>query len=78
MNGRVRFWISQTGQASFLHARSNAVVAIKSAFDREDIMIPFPIRTLDFGIRGGEKLSEMQMQVLSKDKASLSSNSNQH
>ena len=33
--------------------------AIKAAYDKENIMIPFPIRTLDFGIRGGEKLSTM-------------------
>jgi small conductance mechanosensitive channel len=37
---------------------------IKEAFDANDIMIPFPIRTLDFGIRGGEKLSEMDMRVM--------------
>jgi small conductance mechanosensitive channel len=27
-------------------------------------MIPFPIRTLDFGIKGGEKLSEMKLNLL--------------
>ena len=26
------------------------IIAIKKVFDREDIKIPFPIRTLDFGI----------------------------
>lgn len=34
-------------------------MAIKKAFDDNDIMIPFPIRTLDFGIKGGEKLDTM-------------------
>lgn len=39
--------------------RSEAIKAIKAAFDQNDITIPFPIRTLDFGIKGGQKLSEM-------------------
>ena len=39
-------------------AEAEAATAIKEAFDANDIMIPFPIRTLDFGIRGGEKLNE--------------------
>jgi small conductance mechanosensitive channel len=34
-------------------------MSIKRAFDEDGITIPFPIRTLDFGIVGGEKLSEM-------------------
>ena len=29
---------------------------IKDAFDANDITIPFPIRTLDFGIKGGTEL----------------------
>ncbi|MGZ5303898.1 MAG: hypothetical protein ACXWDO_07295 [Bacteroidia bacterium] len=32
---------------------------IKKAYVENDITIPFPIRTLDFGIKGGETLSEM-------------------
>ncbi len=55
----VRFWQVQTGQKDFLNVRSKAIVAVKRAFDREDILIPFPIRTLDFGIRGGATLEEM-------------------
>jgi small conductance mechanosensitive channel len=53
-----RFWIDYQEQADFLEARSKAVVAIKQAFDASDIVIPFPIRTLDFGIRGGRPLAE--------------------
>ena len=55
----VRFWQRQTGQKDFLNVRSKAIVAVKQAFDREDILIPFPIRTLDFAIRGGATLEEM-------------------
>ena len=61
INYTLRFWVDsgKTGQADYLEAQSNAIVAIKQAYDANDIMIPFPIRTLDFGIKGGEKLSEM-------------------
>ena len=61
INYTLRFWIDEqkTGQADFLAAQSDAIMAIKRCYDANDIMIPFPIRTLDFGIKGGEKLSEM-------------------
>ena len=61
INYTLRFWIDRqkTGQADYLEAQSDAIMAIKRAYDGNDIMIPFPIRTLDFGIKGGEKLSEM-------------------
>jgi small conductance mechanosensitive channel len=35
-------------EKDFMQARSKTIVAIKKAFDQEDINIPFPIRTLDF------------------------------
>lgn len=53
-----RFWIDYEKQPDFLQARSDAVMAVKRAFDENDITIPFPIRTLDFGIRGGQPLSK--------------------
>ncbi|MDN4164299.1 mechanosensitive ion channel family protein [Cytophagales bacterium LB-30] len=46
-------------EIGFLQAKNDAVIAIKKAFDREGITIPFPITTLDFGIKGGVTLSEM-------------------
>ncbi|MBD3239850.1 MAG: mechanosensitive ion channel, partial [Chitinivibrionales bacterium] len=58
INFMVVFWIRFVKQADYLAARSKAVKAIKAAYDREDITIPFPIRTLDFGIKGGTRLSE--------------------
>ncbi len=65
INGVLRFWQNITAQKDYLSAKSEAIIAIKQAFDEADIMIPFPIRTLDFGIRGGEKLSEMQLNTKS-------------
>jgi len=52
----VRFWIASVANKHFHSVRSNAIMAIKSAYDREGITIPFPIRTLDFGIKGGAPL----------------------
>ena len=55
----MRFWVSSKSQGYYKGRKSAAIVAIKSAYDKNDIMIPFPIRTLDFGIKGGEKLNAM-------------------
>lgn len=64
VNYTLRFWLAQeeTAQSDFLEAQSDAIMAIMTAYNENDIMIPFPIRTLDFGIKGGEKLSEMLNQ----------------
>lgn len=70
INFDVRIWVKTTSQLDYLTVRSEAIMFIKKAFDENDITIPFPIRTLDFGIKGGEKLSEMDVKVLN------SSNSN--
>lgn len=59
INFVVRFWIPFHQQSEFVEAQSEAIQAIKRAFDENDITIPFPIRTLDFGIVGGERLSDV-------------------
>ena len=59
INLTAMFWITFPGNNNFLKARNQAIINIKKAYDENDIMIPFPIRTLDFGIKGGEKLSQM-------------------
>lgn len=61
INFVIRYWISKTAQAEYLKAQSQGVTALKRAFDEKDITIPFPIRTLDFGIKGGEKLDKMMV-----------------
>lgn len=59
INFVVRFWIPFTNRhAEYKQAQTAAIIALKSAFDENDISIPFPIRTLDFGILGGVGLSE--------------------
>lgn len=57
-------WSSSVKQPDFLQAQSDMIIALKKAFDSNDIMIPFPIRTLDFGIRGGNPLSPEMVQAV--------------
>jgi small conductance mechanosensitive channel len=64
INFSLRLWLNATDQPTYLQGRHEAIMYIKEAYDANDIMIPFPIRTLDFGIKGGEKLSEMDVKVL--------------
>ena len=59
INFKIRFWVNFQTNPDYWSARSDAIMAITKHFDENDIMIPFPIRTLDFGIRGGEKLNTM-------------------
>lgn len=67
INFVLQLWIEYPGQPGFMKARSEAIIALKKAFDSNDISIPFPIRTLDFGIKGGETLSEMKMNISSQN-----------
>lgn len=59
VNLLVWFWVEYPGEAGFMTVRHKAIVTVKQALKEADISIPFPIRTLDFGIKGGEKLDAM-------------------
>ncbi|RAU84282.1 mechanosensitive ion channel family protein [Pontibacter arcticus] len=59
----VRFWVTYKRQFDYVSAKSDAIIRIKKAFDREGITIPFPIRTMDFAMKGGETLSEELQKV---------------
>lgn len=48
INFELRFWLDVSDQKNFLQTKSNTIKAIKKAFDKEGISIPFPIRTLEF------------------------------
>lgn len=43
-----RFWVNAKNAKNRLEAKSRGIIAIKKAFDKADINIPFPIRTLEF------------------------------
>lgn len=59
----IRIWIKSPERISHLKVTSEAIVRIKKAYDDNNIMIPFPIRTLDFGIKGGTPLDKMQINL---------------
>lgn len=59
VNLLVWFWIDYPGHVGFMQSRHKAVHLIHKSLAENDILIPFPIRTLDFGIKGGEKLNAM-------------------
>jgi small conductance mechanosensitive channel len=46
---QLRFWIKETNAKDGFLAKHKAILAIKKAYNKNDINIPFPIRTLDFG-----------------------------
>ncbi|MFK7808200.1 MAG: mechanosensitive ion channel family protein [Saprospiraceae bacterium] len=72
VNFVLRFWKNITAQKDFLEARHLAIIALKKAFDNNGITIPFPIRTMDFGVVGGLRLDEMypkaSMDKMKKEK----------
>lgn len=55
----VNIWYTSHREGtSYRPVLNESIKALKKAFDENDIMIPFPIRTLDFGIKGGVRLNE--------------------
>lgn len=53
------FWIDYPGNTGYMQAKHEAIIGVKKVLENADILIPFPIRTLDFGAKGGEKLNSM-------------------
>lgn len=58
INLKVGIWIHYPGDGNLRKTIDEAIVRIKVAFDKEGIVIPFPVRTLDFAIKGGESLRD--------------------
>jgi small conductance mechanosensitive channel len=48
INYMCRFWIDAESMLEKLRAKTKAIIEIKKAYDKENINIPFPIRTLQF------------------------------
>lgn len=45
----IRYWTNVRDRKDILDAQSKGILAIKKAYNENNINIPFPIRTLDFG-----------------------------
>lgn len=59
INFTLNIWVLyKENKLKYIAAKNEAIIALKKAFDANDIMIPFPIRTLDFGIKGGVTMRE--------------------
>lgn len=59
INLLVWFWIDYPGDTGFMVARHDAIVTVKRVLEENDILIPFPIRTLDFNSKGSDNLDTM-------------------
>lgn len=70
INFQVRVWVDYPGNMNFLKSKHDAIMKLKEAFDENEITIPFPIRTLDFDIKGGENLSVPLGKLFSEKKSS--------
>lgn len=74
INCSLRIWVATPEQPDYLRVRSEAIQKIKQAYDETGITIPFPIRTLDFGIKGGQTLGEMPLQFAEQNGKKASHN----
>lgn len=61
---KIRIWVNSNKYGDYLRFINDVIIILKEAFDANDIALPFPIRTLDFNIKGGEKLSDMRLHVV--------------
>lgn len=59
----LRFWIPFHKQADYLAARSEAIERLKAAFDAHGITMPFPTRTIDFNVKGGQTLNAVLQEA---------------
>ena len=60
----IRLWIKNVKPVAYMIVGNQAIINIKKAYDQHNIMIPFPITTLDFGIKGGTALNEVSLNIL--------------
>ena len=58
INFVARYWVEYPGDNNYFIASHDGIKRLKKALDEAGITIPYPIRTLDFGIKGGVPLSK--------------------
>jgi small conductance mechanosensitive channel len=67
INFLCRFWIDSENAIEKLKAKSKAIIKIKKAFDKENINIPFPMRTLEFVENNKLNIKEIAKQKISSN-----------
>lgn len=60
---KIRIWVNSDKFPDYLQLIDDVIITIKETFEENDISLPFPIRTLDFAMKGGEKLSDMEINI---------------
>ncbi len=56
---RIRIWVNSNKYGDYLQFINDVIITLKEA-----LSLPYPIRTLDFNMKGGEKLSDMELRVV--------------
>jgi len=56
-------WVEYGEEIDYIAARSEAIMRIKKAFEASGISIPFPVRTLDFEVKGAEALAKILLPM---------------
>lgn len=69
-NCTLRFWVDFRVQTDFLGPQSEAIIAVAKGFAANDIDMPYPIQSLDFGPKGCTTLEEMLGEQAQKSDAS--------
>ena len=78
INFTLNIWCKfEVPNLDFIAVRNEAIISLKKAFDKNDIMIPFPIRTLDFGIKGGVQLNKELASLTNTEEKGSSNNTNE-
>lgn len=65
INLMCRYWIKYDREPDYKHSLSDAIMAIKAAFEANDITIPFPIRTIEMGSNNNNPNSGSIIQIQS-------------
>ncbi|MEO9021249.1 MAG: mechanosensitive ion channel family protein, partial [Ginsengibacter sp.] len=59
----IRIWVNTAENGSYLQVLNDAIIRIKEVFEQNDISMPFPVRTLDFNMKGGKTLADMGINL---------------
>lgn len=66
INFKIRIWVNSDQFGAYLQFINDVIITLTKAFNENGITIPFPIRTLDFDMKGGEKLSDVELHITDK------------
>lgn len=60
-------WVKYVEERDYIAARSEVIMRLKKAFEESGITIPYPIRTLDFEVKGAEALAKILLPLQAAD-----------